>query len=202
MSLVTPATHKKYIAETLRMDIAAIRPDIAHRCLVALQDSPLNKAGLLRVYVRTLDNVLLEIDPACRVGLAHQMPRSEAAFCALMAQALEKLRVRAVNSSKTLLKVVKGPVTAHLPADCLKVGTSVGGRPVRLDAFARQLAALGKPVLLAVGAVAKGDPGSRRSLGKTNDYVTDAVCISPFNLSASACVARITAAFELAFGVL
>lgn len=67
ISLVTPSTHKKYITNTLKMDIATFRPDILHRCLLSLQDSPLNKAGLLRVYVHTLDNVLIEIDPSCRV---------------------------------------------------------------------------------------------------------------------------------------
>jgi rRNA small subunit pseudouridine methyltransferase Nep1 len=38
-----------------------------------------------------------------------------------MAQVLEKLKVRAVNSSKTLIKVVKNPVTDHFPPDSLKV---------------------------------------------------------------------------------
>lgn len=121
---MTAATHKKYIAEKLKMDIAVFRPDILHRCLLSLQDSPLNKAGLLRVYVHTLDNVLIEFDPACRVACADQIPRTETKFYALMAQVLEKLRVRAVNSSKTLIKVVKNPVTDHLPPDSLKVGLS------------------------------------------------------------------------------
>lgn len=68
ISLVTAETHKKYIANVLKKDIATFRPDIVHRCLVTLQDSPLNKAGLLRVYVHTIDNVLIEIDPSCRVS--------------------------------------------------------------------------------------------------------------------------------------
>lgn len=67
ISLVTPETHKKYITEKLKKEISLFRPDIAHRCLLSLQDSPLNKAGLLRVYVHTMDNVLIEIDPSCRV---------------------------------------------------------------------------------------------------------------------------------------
>lgn len=122
ISLVTPETHKKYITEKLKKEISLFRPDIAHRCLLSLQDSPLNKAGLLRVYVHTMDNVLIEIDPSCRViSISTQIPRTEKKFYALMAQVIEKLKVRAVNSSKTLLKVIKNPITDHIPADCPRV---------------------------------------------------------------------------------
>jgi rRNA small subunit pseudouridine methyltransferase Nep1 len=121
VSLVTPGTHKKYITNVLKKDIALFRPDILHRCLLTIQDSPLNKAGLLKVFVHTIDNVLIELDPSCRVDLSNQIPRTEEKFYQLMAQVLEKLRIRAVNSSKTLIKVVKNPVTDHLPSDCLKV---------------------------------------------------------------------------------
>lgn len=125
ISLVTPSTHKKYIAEKLKMDIATFRPDILHRCLLSLQDSPLNKAGLMRVYVHTMDNVLIEFDPSCRVNQDDEIPRTEAKFYALMGQVLEKLRVRAVNSSKTLIKVVKNPVTDHFPPDSIKVNRPI-----------------------------------------------------------------------------
>jgi len=39
----------------------------------------------------------------------------------VMAQILDQLKVRAVNCSKTLLKIIKNPITDHIPADCLKV---------------------------------------------------------------------------------
>lgn len=83
-----------------------------------------------------------------------------------MAQVLEKLRIRAVNSSKTLIKVVKNPVTDHLPTDCLKVvyfhqiGTSVNGRMVKLREYVPKIAKIPGPVVMVVGAVSKGDPGT------------------------------------------
>lgn len=123
ISLVTPETHKKYITQKLKKDISDFRPDIVHRCLLMLQDSPLNKAGLLKVFIHTIDNVLIEVDPSLKVISSHQVPRTETLFYALMAQILEKLKVRAVNSSKTLLKIVKNPITDHLPQDCLRVGS-------------------------------------------------------------------------------
>ncbi|KAH7938647.1 hypothetical protein HPB51_028835 [Rhipicephalus microplus] len=46
-----------------KKDPAFCRPDITHQCLLMLFDSPLNRAGLLQVYVRTEKNVLIEINP-------------------------------------------------------------------------------------------------------------------------------------------
>lgn len=37
---------------------------------------------------------------------------------------MHKLRVRAVESSETLIKVIKNPITDHLPSEALKIGTS------------------------------------------------------------------------------
>ena len=42
------------------------RPDIAHVCLLLALDSPLNREGLLRLYVHTRHNKLITIDPATR----------------------------------------------------------------------------------------------------------------------------------------
>lgn len=94
------AVHKK-----LERDPADSRPDIAHQCLLTLQDSPLNKAGLLQVYMRTAQGVLIEVSPHVRI------PRTYKRFAGLMVQLLQKLRIRAAESSETLLKVIKNPVT-------------------------------------------------------------------------------------------
>ncbi len=39
-------------------------------------------------------------------------------------QLLHKLSIRATNGSEKLFKVVKNPVTDHLPSDCRKIGSS------------------------------------------------------------------------------
>lgn len=51
-----------------------------------------------------------------------------------MNQLLAKLRVRAVNTSNTLLTVIKNPVEQHLPVDCPKIGVSQDqrGKPVKI----------------------------------------------------------------------
>jgi rRNA small subunit pseudouridine methyltransferase Nep1 len=43
-----------------------------------LLDSPLNKAGLLQVYIHTAKNVLIEVNPHVRI------PRTFKRFCGLM----------------------------------------------------------------------------------------------------------------------
>jgi hypothetical protein len=59
-------------------DPAQCRPDITHQCLLMLLDSPLNRAGLLQVYVHTAKGVLIEINPQTRI------PRTYKRFAGLM----------------------------------------------------------------------------------------------------------------------
>lgn len=48
------------------------------KCLLTLLDSPLNKAGLLQVYIHTTKGVLIEINPHVRI------PRTFKRFSGLM----------------------------------------------------------------------------------------------------------------------
>ena len=48
------------------------------QCLLTLLDSPLNKAGLLQVYIRTAKGVLIEVNPHVRI------PRTFKRFSGLM----------------------------------------------------------------------------------------------------------------------
>jgi len=50
-----------------KRDPAQCRPDITHQCLLMLLDSPLNRAGLLQVYVHTAKGVLIEVNPQTRI---------------------------------------------------------------------------------------------------------------------------------------
>jgi rRNA small subunit pseudouridine methyltransferase Nep1 len=134
--------HQGILAKTGR-DIADARPDITHQvyycallldvqksliantafliqCLLTLLDSPLNKAGLLQVYVHTAKGVLIEINPHVRI------PRTFKRFSGLigssngvfmphlwllrghrLVQLLHKLSIRGVNGSEKLLRVIR-----------------------------------------------------------------------------------------------
>lgn len=71
--------HQGILAKTGR-DIADARPDITHQCLLTLLDSPLNKAGLLQVYIHTAKGVLIEVNPHVRI------PRTFKRFSGLMGE--------------------------------------------------------------------------------------------------------------------
>ena len=58
--------HSNILKKTGR-DFSTARPDILHQCLLMLLDSPLNRAGLLQVYIHTANNVLIEINPQTRI---------------------------------------------------------------------------------------------------------------------------------------
>lgn len=50
----------------------------ALKCLLTLLDSPLNKAGLLQVYIHTAKGTLIEVNPSVRI------PRTFKRFSGLM----------------------------------------------------------------------------------------------------------------------
>ena len=54
--------------------------------------------------------MLIEINPATRI------PRTFKRFCGLMVQLLHKYSITAAESSVKLMKVIKNPVSDHLPA--------------------------------------------------------------------------------------
>lgn len=86
------------------------RPDIIHQELMAVLDSPLNKCGKVKVYMHTEKNVLVEINPKTRI------PRTFKRFSGLMVQLLHKLKIRSADGNDMLLKVIKNPISCHLPA--------------------------------------------------------------------------------------
>ena len=69
-------------------DPADSRPDIVHQCMLALLDSPLNKAGRLQLFIHTQRDILIEVNPIIR------MPRTYKRFAGLMVQLLQKLSIK------------------------------------------------------------------------------------------------------------
>lgn len=188
------------------------RPDITHQCLLALQDSPLNKAGRLKVYVRTAKNVLIDVHPQTRI------PRTIKRFSGLMAELLEKFKVRGTSGSTPLLKVIRNPITSHLPVGARKVVCTYNtDNVVDIREHASQMTRLALPrptgdsldspsetdiqdrgeavnIVYIVGAMAHGKV--------TEDWADDNICVSEFPLSAATVCSRITYAYEAMLGIL
>ncbi|ESK91231.1 nucleolar essential protein 1 [Moniliophthora roreri MCA 2997] len=174
--------HQGILAKTGR-DIADARPDITHQCLLTLLDSPLNKAGLLQVYIHTAKGVLIEVNPHVRI------PRTFKRFSGLMVQLLHKLSIRGVNGSEKLLKVVKNPVVDHFPPNTYKITLS-GDAPVRrLSTYLPTLPQTHN-IAVFVGAMARGKDDF------ADAYVDEKIGLSGYALSASVACGKFCCALE------
>jgi len=184
-SLLNIDEHRGILSKSGR-DFSTARPDITHQCLLMLFDSPLNRAGLLQVYIRTSNNVLIEINPATRI------PRTFKRFAGLMVQLLHKYSITAAESSVKLLKVIKNPITDHLPVGCKKIlmSYSADSAPVKPSTLVPEEE---EPIVIVVGAIAKGSI-------KT-DYTEQNLSISNYPLSAALTCSKLCDAFEEAWGV-
>ncbi|CAC5383599.1 EMG1 [Mytilus coruscus] len=174
----------KGLAKKFKRDISQCRPDITHQCLLMLMDSPLNRAGLLQVYIHTEKNVLIEINPQTRI------PRTFDRFCGLMVQLLHKLSIHAADGPQKLLKVIKNPITDHLPVGCQKIGTSFQADITDI----RDIVPDNEPMVFVVGALAHGSVDV--------DYIEKTVSISNYPLSAALTCAKLCSAFEEKWGVI
>ncbi|XP_028833792.1 ribosomal RNA small subunit methyltransferase NEP1 [Denticeps clupeoides] len=176
--------HKSMLMKNGR-DPNKIRPDITHQCLLMLTDSPLNRAGLLQVYIHTEKNVLIEINPQTRI------PRTFPRFCGLMVQLLHKLSVRAADGPQRLLRTIRNPVSDHLPPGCPRIATSFS---VGDAVCPRSLVPGDGPAAVVIGAFAHGTVNV--------DYTEKTVSISNYPLSAALTCTKICSAFEEVWSVL
>src|ERR1700759_5046263 len=109
------------------------RTDFNVQCLLTLLDSPINKAGRLNIYIHTAKGVLIEVNPAVR------LPRTFKRFAGLMVQLLQRYHIRSNESNEPLLKVIKNPITDHLPSNCRKVTLSFEAEVVRVNDYIQTL---------------------------------------------------------------
>ncbi len=159
------------------------------QCLLTLLDSPINKAGKLQIYILTAKDVLIEVSPTVRI------PRTFKRFAGLMVQLLHRLSIRSTNSQEKLLRVIKNPITDHLPPNCRKVTLSFDAtvRPVReyIDSVPGN-----QSICVFVGAMAKGPDNF------ADAYVDEKISISNYSLSASVACSKFCHAAEDSWGIL
>jgi len=142
-----------------------------------------NKAGKLQIYIHTARGVLIEVNPTVRI------PRTFKRFAGLMVQLLHKLSIRSTNSQEKLLKVIKNPITDHLPPNCRKVTLSFDSAVVRVKDYVADLGSK-QSVCVFVGAMAKGQDNF------ADEFKDDAISISNYSLSASVACGKFCNAVE------
>lgn len=169
-------------------DIAEARPDITHQCLLTLLDLPINKAGKLQVYIQTARGVLIEVNPLVRI------PRTFKRFSGLMVQLLHKLLIRLVNLEEKLLKVIKNPITDHLPTKCRKVTLSFDAPVRRVQDYVTTLDD-DESICVFVGAMARGKDSF------ADEFVDEKVGLLDYPLLASVACSKFCHGCEDVWGI-
>jgi rRNA small subunit pseudouridine methyltransferase Nep1 len=189
--------HRELCKKKLRKDPNAFRPDILHQELLALLDSPLNKAGLLRIYIHTAKKVLIEVNPQIRA------PRTYKRFAGLMVQLLHKMKIKAGNDSTTLLKVIKNPFSSHLPPGTRCYGFSCEGTLYSPITLAKTVVSAepdtsGKtpPTCFVLGAMSTG-----HITIDDHPYIEKMISISSYPLSGAAALSRLMGGIEHHWGI-
>ncbi|KAL3472678.1 Alpha/beta knot methyltransferase [Aspergillus californicus] len=177
------------VMRKMNRDISEARPDIAHQCLLTLLDSPVNKAGKLQIFIHTAKGVLIEVNPSVRI------PRTFKRFAGLMVQLLHRLSIRSTNSQEKLLKVIKNPITDHLPPNCRKVTLSYEAPVVPVKDYIESLGPK-ESICIFVGAMAKGQDDFADS------FKDDTISISNYSLSASVACSKFCHAAEEVWDIL
>ena len=189
--------HRDLCKKKLKKDPNSFRPDILHQELLALLDSPLNKAGLLKIYIASTRKVLIEVNPSIRI------PRTYKRFAGLMLQLLHKMKIKAANESTALLKVIKNPFSQHLPPGTKCYGFSCEGQLYSPIALAKTIvpmepqdAKTHPPTCLVVGAMSTG-----HITIEDHPYIEKMLSISSYPLSGAAALSRLMGGIEHHWGV-
>ncbi|KAH0865206.1 hypothetical protein HID58_082417 [Brassica napus] len=208
--LLNSDDHANFLRKNGR-DPAHYRPDITHQALLMILDSPVNKAGRLKaVYVRTEQGVLFEVKPHVRI------PRTYKRFAGIMLQLLQKLSISAAGKREKLMRVIKNPVTGHLPPNCRKIGFSYSSE--KLVNMQKHLSTVCNETdtvfvvsddlktLLSLTSAQKSKHIcllGAMSHGKIEcDYIDDFVAISGYPLSAAYCISRICEALSTNWNII
>jgi rRNA small subunit pseudouridine methyltransferase Nep1 len=167
------------------------RPDIVNFALLEALGSPLNKEGLLKVYVHTIGNHVISIDSATR------LPRNCNRFVSLIEQLFEYERVPPKSTEKALLtlehKTLSQLISEANPSYVLAFSRT--GKPCTLEEAVARIAGFGKPLVI-VG----GFPHGHFSQA-TIRLVDDIVAVDPEMIETWTVISRIIYEFERAISL-
>jgi rRNA small subunit pseudouridine methyltransferase Nep1 len=166
------------------------RPDIIHFCLLEAMGSPLNRSGLLRVWVSTVGGQTIEVDPSTRP------PRDYNRFKSLMEQLLLVGRAPPGGESP-LLRLrdlsLKGLVEELKPSRV--VALTSHGEPGSFESLGRSLSAEASPMAF-IGAYPAG-----AMVPETTALADEKICVYPESLEAWTVTSRLIYEVERNSGV-
>ena len=179
------------IIKNMKKKLDEFRPDIIHQCLLNLFDSPLNKVGLLQVYIHTNKNILIEINPKTRI------PRTFKRFSGLFSQLFLK---NEIGDDTIFLKILNKKLE-NIIGDIPKILLSEKGRLVDIDIYCKNLEnnlkeKNNKNICFIIGTNPKGD------IDPMIKYNDDCISLSSFDLDSNIVCAKICSSFEKSWGIL
>ena len=182
------------IIKSMKKKLDEFRPDIIHQCLLDLFDSPLNKVGLLQVYIHTNKNILIEINPKTRI------PRTFKRFSGLFTQLLLKNEIK-TDTNETLLKVINSNIEDVVGKNVPKILLSPKGRLIDIDTYCKNLNSNAdkekyKNMCFIIGTNPKGD------IDPMIKYNDDCISLSSFDLDSNIVCAKICCSFEKVWDIL
>jgi rRNA small subunit pseudouridine methyltransferase Nep1 len=126
------------------------RPDITYVTLLTLLESPLNKEGRLSIYVHTMKDFIISVDPEVK------LPRNYTRFEGLMEQLFEVFKVP--PKGKPLMTLKRGTLR-----DLIRVvGSSrtffltENGRKTKMESFGKRVIKEDRP-LIVIGGFQRGE---------------------------------------------
>jgi len=167
------------------------RPDIVHFGLLEALGSPLNKEGLLKVYVHTIEDHVVTVDPTTR------LPRNYNRFVSLMEQLFQYGRVppQPVGNALLLLKRKTLPQLIREIKPSYVLAFSRVGKPRTLEEALSKLSAEDRLTVI-VGGFPHG-----HFLEKTVKLANEVVSIDPEMLETWTVISRIIYEFERAISL-
>jgi rRNA small subunit pseudouridine methyltransferase Nep1 len=166
------------------------RPDIVHAALIGALGTPLNREGLLSVYVHTIGDMIIEVNPAVR------LPKNYNRFIGLMEQLFASGSIRS-SSGETLLRIRPGRMRDLLGSlrPSMAMAFTRAGVPRTMRECVRELVSHERPAAIIGGFPHGGF--SEETLGLANALA----CIDRESLDASLVVSRLIYEFEEAMGL-
>jgi len=167
------------------------RPDIVHFALLEALGSPLNKEGLLQVYVHTFNDYVITVNPETR------LPRNYDRFVSLIEQLFEYGRVPPQKRQTALLTLEHKTLTQLIQEvkPSYTLAFSRTGKPHTLEEAVSKLSNEKKPALI-IGGFPHGHFSEA-----TLKLVNETVCIDPDMLETWTVTSRAIYEYERALSV-
>lgn len=165
------------------------RPDIVHFVMLEALGSPLNKVGLLELYIHTVNDRVIYVDPSVR------LPRNYNRFLGLMENLLSFGRVPPAGKALMWVKEkgIKELVLEAKPT--YAVTFSSKGKPTMLSEVAKRLAKQQFPMVI-IGGFPRGEFSE-----KVVKLADDVVSIDPEPLDAWIVTSRVVYEYEKAINL-